>query len=92
MTKSELSESLLEKTSLTKEQAIEAIEVVFDIIRLGVIKDHVVIIRGFGKFYFVKEKQTNRTIPGTHLKHTIPERYSIRFKASKKILTSINSK
>ncbi len=56
MKKIEIAEQLHAKTSLSRSQAIEAVDCVFDIIAEALIKKQSVFIRGFATFKSLKTK------------------------------------
>ena len=82
MTKADLVEIVFEKVGLSKKEAQDIIEIIFDMIKQGFVKGESVKIPGFGTFN-VRQKAARRgRNPQTGEELTIAPRKVLTFKAS----------
>lgn len=79
MTKNELADALVGKTSLTKSQALEAIDGLIEASKDAFVRGNNIYLRGFGTFKCVRRAaKTARLISkGTTIR--IPERIAVKF-------------
>jgi DNA-binding protein HU-beta len=82
MNKAELIEQISKKTDISKTEAEKMLSAVLESIMEGVKKDQVQLV-GFGTFKMVKSKAREGINPQTGAKIHIPEKISLKFKASK---------
>jgi DNA-binding protein HU-beta len=83
MKKQDLIEALVKKTSLSKKQAGEYLNTVFDEIVKSLSQGEEVILPGFGKFIVVQRKERPGFNPKTREKITILAAKVPKFKAGK---------
>jgi DNA-binding protein HU-beta len=83
MNKVELSHAVAQKVGLTKKEAIEAVDAVFDIIVETLQKDEEVKIGSFGQFKLKSRAPREARNPSTGEKISVPSSTGISFKPSK---------
>ena len=91
MTKADLVEIVFEKVGLSKKEAQDIIEIIFDMIKQAFVKGESVKIPGFGTFN-VRQKASRRgRNPQTGEELTIAPRRVLTFKASNQFKTQIET-
>ncbi len=92
MIKNEIAELVVSNTTLSKSQAIEAVDAVFKAISLSLTGGKNVYIRGFGTFKAVTTKERNgRNISkGTTVR--IPARHTVKLVPGKQLKELMNPK
>ncbi len=85
MRKVEIAEHIVSNTTLTKSQAIEAVDLVFEAISKSLSKGESVYVRGFGTFkaYTTKERNGRNISKGTTVR--IPARRSAKLIVGKQL-------
>ena len=91
MTKSEIIESLCEKTGLTKKVSVSAVESTFDIIKDELEKGNSVKVSGFGKWTVKSKKERTGRNPHTGDRITIDARKVVTFKPSTILKDALNA-
>ena len=92
ITKAHLAGSIHDKLGLPKNQSIQAVESILEIIKHALENGEDVLITGFGKF-FVKEKKKRRgRNPATGEDLMLGSRRVVRFKCSGKLREKMNGK
>ena len=90
ITKAHLADSIHDKFGLPKNQSIQAVESILEIIKNTLENGEDVLITGFGKFY-VKEKRKRRgRNPQTGEDLMLGSRRVVRFKCSDKLRERMN--
>jgi nucleoid DNA-binding protein len=89
MTKAEFVDKLAEKGNITKKQASEAINLIFDAVAEGLVAGDEISIPGFGKFSVVTRKARTGLNPQTKKKIKIPARKAAKFSAAKALKDSV---
>ena len=90
LTKAHLADSIQNQLGLPKNQSIQAVESIIEIIKKTLENGEDVLITGFGKFY-VKEKGKRRgRNPATGEDLMLGSRRVVRFKCSDKLRERIN--
>jgi nucleoid DNA-binding protein len=82
MNKKELIESLAYKKDLTKREAEEMVNSVFEIMTNSLMNDDKVVITGFGTFNIHNRKARRGMCPNKHTEIIIPASKSVTFKPS----------
>lgn len=90
LNKRDLIEQVAEKAHLSKKDADNAIEIVFDLMEKALLAGREVNITGFGAFTPKVRKQRVGTDPKKHTLITIKESRAISFKPSKAIKAKLN--
>ena len=88
--KNDLIGSVADKTGLTKAQAGEAVDAVFDAITASLKKGEEVRLVGFGTFAVSKRKASTGRNPATGAEIQIPASNQAKFKPGKGLKDSIN--
>lgn len=83
MTRSEVIRAVALKTSLTQQEARDAIEAFVDTIAMAAREGEDTTIAGFGKFLVRDRPEAERFNPGTREKVVVPRRKTVTFRASK---------
>jgi DNA-binding protein HU-beta len=89
MTKAEFVDKLAEKGKMTKKQATEAIELIFNTMADGLVAGEEIAIPGFGKFSVVTRKARTGMNPQTKKKIKIPETKAPKFSSAKALKESV---
>lgn len=89
MTKAEFVDKLAQKGNITKKQASEAINLIFDAVAEGLAAGDEISIPGFGKFSVVTRKARTGLNPQTKKKIKIPARKAAKFSAAKALKDSV---
>lgn len=90
MTRSELIRAIALKSSLTQDQAEEAMKALIDVFVLAVSENESISITGLGRFNVSVKPPAERVNPGTGEKVEVPERKFISFKPSKAFKSRIS--
>ena len=90
MNKNDLIGAVAEKAEITKGQAAEAVDAVFDSIAGSLKKDDEVRLVGFGTFSVSKRKATTGRNPATGAEIKIPASNQAKFKPGKGLKDSLN--
>lgn len=92
MTKEELANEIARKTGIKKFEVIKTIESLMDTIKLNMIKNQNIYLRGFGTFLVKKRaKKTARNI-SKNTTIIIPAHFTPSFKPSKEFVASVKDK
>ncbi|MGC8602606.1 MAG: HU family DNA-binding protein [Desulfomonilaceae bacterium] len=83
MTKAEFVDKLAEKGNITKKQATEDIDLIFDTMGERLVAGEEISIPGFGKFSVITRKARTGLNPQTKEKINIPETKAAKFTAAK---------
>ncbi len=89
MTKDDLIQALIKKVGLSKRQATEVLNVIFDGITRSLSKGEEVRFPGFGKFMVSQRKERIGVNPKTKEKIKIPEMKVPRFKAGRTLKDAV---
>jgi len=89
--KSDLVEQVYKKVGFTRQEAEEAVDVVFKEIKTELASGESVRIAGFASFYLKKKKARNARNPQTGEPIVIRSRRVLTFKPSRRLLTSTDS-
>ncbi len=89
MTKAEFVDKLAEKGKMTKKQATEAIDLIFNTMADGLVAGEEISIPGFGKFSVATRKARTGLNPQTKAKINIPETKVPKFKSAKALKDSV---
>ncbi len=89
MTKAEFVDKLAEKGKITKKQATEAIDLIFDTMAEGLVAGEEISVPGFGKFSVIVRQARTGLNPQTKKKINIPEKKAPKFSAAKSLKESI---
>ena len=89
--KSDLVEQVYKKVGFTRQEAEEAVDVLFKEIKTELASGESVRIAGFASFYLKKKKARNARNPQTGEPIVIRSRRVLTFKPSKQLLTSTDS-
>lgn len=90
MNKAELISKVAEKLGYTKKDTSAVVDVVFDVIKEGVVLGEEVSISGFGKFGVTERAAREGRNPQTSEKISIPASKAPKFKASKVFKEAVN--
>lgn len=90
MTKAEVVNKLVEKTGLSRKDAIQALEIFLDAIKDGLKEGDKISLVGFGTFYMKEKKARNGRNPRTGEKIQIPPKMIATFKPGKAFRELIN--
>lgn len=88
--KSDLVDRVYEKVGFTRREAVEAVEILFNEIKLGLARGENVRIANFASFYLREKKPRNARNPKTGQPIRIKPGKSLSFKPSKQLLISAN--
>ncbi len=89
MTKAEFVDKLAEKGNMTKKQATEAIDLIFNTMAEGLVAGEEIAIPGFGKFSVATRKARTGMNPQTKKTIKIPANKVPKFTAAKALKESI---
>jgi DNA-binding protein HU-beta len=89
MTKAEFVDKLAEKGNMTKKQATEAIELIFNTMAEGLVAGEEIAIPGFGKFSVATRKARKGVNPQTRKQINIPESKVPKFTSAMALKDSI---
>lgn len=90
LTKKDLAEQLAQSESITKKDALNYINYIFDQIKATLVQDGTVDINGFGKFSVSERAARTGVNPATKEKIEIAASKSAKFKASKTLKDALN--
>ncbi|HEY8596528.1 MAG TPA: HU family DNA-binding protein [Devosiaceae bacterium] len=90
MNKNDLTGIVAEKAGVTKAQAADAVDAVFDAITGSLKKGDEVRLVGFGTFAVSRRKETKGRNPATGAEITIPASNQAKFKPGKGLKDAIN--
>ncbi len=88
MVKADLVERVYQKVGFTRQEAVEAVEILFDEIKSELARGENVRIAGFASFYLKEKKARNARNPKTGEPILIRSRRVLSFKPSKQLLIS----
>ena len=91
MNKKELVEAVSVKKELTKKEAEDLVDTVFDTITDSLLEGNKVLISGFGTFKVNHRKERKAVSPKTKEIMTIPASKTLTFKPSNRLKDSMNS-
>ncbi|MFQ6862673.1 MAG: HU family DNA-binding protein [Beduini sp.] len=91
MNKKELVEAVSIKKELTKKEAEDLVDTVFDTITDSLLEGNKVLISGFGTFKVNHRKERKGVSPKTKEIMTIPASKTLTFKPSNRLKDSMNS-
>lgn len=89
MTKTELISAVAERSNVTKKEAQEVVNNLFDVLSENLVKGESTVILGFGTLAVQEKPERQGINPRTREKITIPARKTIKFKASKSLVDKI---
>lgn len=89
MTKGQLADSVASKLGMSKKQAEESIDTIFDVIAKTMIKGDKVNVPGFGIFRVSNRKAREGINPKTGEKIQIPAKKAAKFRAAKALKEAI---
>ena len=89
MTKAEFVDKLAEKGKMTKKQATEAIDLIFNTMADGLVAGEEISIPGFGKFSVATRKARTGLNPQTKKKIKIPAKKVPKFTGAKALKDSV---
>ncbi len=89
MTKAEFVDKLAEKGKITKKQATEAIDLIFDTMAEVLVAGEEISVPGFGKFSVIVRQARTGLNPQTKKKINIPEKKAPKFSSAKSLKESI---
>lgn len=90
MTKVEMVKSLMEKTGLSRNQAVETVEFFLESVKIALKKGEKVCLVGFGTFYIKEKGARNGRNPRTGEKINIPPKRVAVFKPGKSFREMVN--
>lgn len=90
MTKLEVATMLREKTGISQKQAMEAVELFLDSIKVSLKDGDKVSLVGFGTFYLKTKDERNGRNPRTGEKIRIPAKSVVAFKPGKEFRELVN--
>ena len=88
--KSDLVDKVYEAVGFTRQEAAEAVDILFDQIKIALGRGEDVRVTGFASFNVRKRKARIARNPRTGETVNIPQRKALTFKASKQLLLSTN--
>lgn len=89
--KSDLIDRVYQAVGFTRQEASEAVEILFDQIKLALGRGENVRVAGFASFYIRNKKARTARNPITGDPVFIPEKKALSFKPSKQLLLSTNN-
>ena len=89
--KSDLVDRVYEAVGFTRQEAAEAVEIIFNQIKLALGRGENVRVTGFASFYIRNKKARTARNPRTGEPVHIRERRALTFKPSKRLLLSTNN-
>ena len=90
LTKAEIIDGVHEKTDRTRWEARKHVETLLAIMKTAIVRDHALLISGFGKFDAYAKKARKGRNPATDEPITLEPRKVIVFRLSKKFRTELN--
>lgn len=90
MTKAQVVDVLMEKTGLTRPEAIEAFEAFLESVREGLRRGERVSLVGFGSFYTKEQRARNGRNPRTGQPIAIPEKRVTVFRPGRAFRVEVN--
>ena len=91
MTKAEVVTSLMDKTGISRKQAIDAVEIFLDSIKSALMQGEKVSLVGFGTFHIKEKNARNGRNPRTGEQIQIPAKRVPVFKPGKSFREEINT-
>ncbi len=88
--KSDLVDKVYEAVGFTRQEAAEAVDILFDQIKIALGRGEDVRVTGFASFNVKQRKARTARNPRTGETVNIPQRKTLAFKASKQLLLSTN--
>ena len=88
--KSDLVDKVYEAVGFTRQEAAEAVDILFDQIKIALGRGEDVRVTGFASFNVKQRKARTARNPRTGETVNIPQRKALTFKASKQLLLSTN--
>ncbi|RAL25557.1 integration host factor subunit alpha [Lujinxingia litoralis] len=92
MTKADIVDSVYEKVGITKKEASDYVDTIFEVMKETLEEGEEIKVSGFGKFEVREKSQRVGRNPRTGIEIVIPERRVLRFKVSQVLKDSINGK
>lgn len=90
LTKANIVESIYEETGKSRQDAKETVEVLLQLVKNAIKKDHALLISGFGKFECYEKKPRKGRNPQTEESIILPSRKVIVFRLSRKFRAELN--
>nr|WP_233497034.1 integration host factor subunit alpha [Lujinxingia litoralis] len=92
ITKADIVDSVYEKVGITKKEASDYVDTIFEVMKETLEEGEEIKVSGFGKFEVREKSQRVGRNPRTGIEIVIPERRVLRFKVSQVLKDSINGK
>ncbi|HMM38653.1 MULTISPECIES: integration host factor subunit alpha [Desulfovibrio] len=90
LTKAGIVDYIYEKTDKNRAEIKELVEVVLDLMKQSIKKDHALLVSGFGKFEAYPKKARKGRNPQTSQTITLPPRKVVVFRLSRKFRAELN--
>ncbi|RDV40137.1 integration host factor subunit alpha [Lujinxingia vulgaris] len=92
MTKADIVDTVYEKVGITKREASDYVDTIFEVMKETLEEGEEIKVSGFGKFEVREKGERVGRNPRTGIEIVIPERRVLRFKVSQVLKDSINGK
>ena len=92
LTKADIIDEVHEKTDRTRWEARKHVESLLSIMKTAIVRDHALLISGFGKFEAYAKKARKGRNPATSEAITLEPRKVVVFRLSKKFRGELNEK
>ncbi|TXD39528.1 integration host factor subunit alpha [Lujinxingia vulgaris] len=92
MTKADIVDTVYEKVGITKREASDYVDTIFEVMKETLEDGEEIKVSGFGKFEVREKGERVGRNPRTGIEIVIPERRVLRFKVSQVLKDSINGK
>ncbi|WP_031385773.1 integration host factor subunit alpha [Desulfonatronum thiodismutans] len=90
LTKAEIIDAVYDKTDRTRGEARKYVESLISIMKTAIVRDHALLISGFGKFEAYAKKARKGRNPATDKPITLEARKVVVFRLSKKFRDELN--
>lgn len=91
MTKSELIETVANRIDVPRKRAEDVVNAVFDAMKMALVDDERIEVRGFGSFTIREYKAKKGRNPRTGATVDVDEKRSVRFKAGKELRERVDA-
>ena len=91
MTKSELIETVANRIDVPRKRAEDVVNAVFDAMKMALVEDERIEVRGFGSFTIREYKAKKGRNPRTGATVDVDEKRSVRFKAGKELRERVDA-
>ena len=90
LTKHDIVEQVYNELGLSKNQSVETVEALLELIKASLESGEDVLVSGFGKFCVKKKKERKGRNPATGEDDILPARRVVKFKCSGKLRKTVN--